>query len=80
MGEDPRPGGHGSMQVYAVIGNLSLLLGLVLLACWFVPSRPIAPSSINVIGGLILLGIGFVLRWVARRPAGEGAAAPPPAR
>ncbi|MEI7552994.1 MAG: hypothetical protein WCL24_11750 [Verrucomicrobiota bacterium] len=80
VGEDPRPGGHGSMQVYAVIGNLSILLGLVLLACWFVPSRPIAPSSINVIGGLILLGIGFVLRWVARRPDGEGAAAPPPAR
>jgi Na+/proline symporter len=57
---------RGAMQVYAVIGNLSIIIGLVLLACWFVPATRVAPSSINVIGGALLIGIGAVLRWVAR--------------
>ena len=64
--EDKRPGGHGAMQVYAVIGNLSLIIGLVLLACVFVPATRIAPASINVLGGGLLIAIGLVLHWVAR--------------
>jgi SSS family solute:Na+ symporter len=64
--EDKRPGGHGAMQVYAVIGNLSIIIGLVLLACWFVPATRIAPASINVLGGGLLVAVGLVLRWVAR--------------
>ena len=66
--EDKRPGGHGAMQVYAVIGNLSIIIGLVLLACWFVPATRIAPASINVLGGGLLVAVGLVLRWVARPP------------
>ncbi|MDB6095080.1 MAG: Na+/solute symporter [Verrucomicrobia bacterium] len=66
--EDIRPEGHGAMQVYAVIGNLSLIIGFVLLACVFVPATAIAPASINVIGGLLMVAIGFVLRWVAKPP------------
>ncbi len=76
--ELPGAAGHGELGVYAVIGNLSLLLGLVLLACWFVPSRPIAPASLNVVGGGLLIAIGLVLRWVARPtvpPAAPGAGA-----
>jgi SSS family solute:Na+ symporter len=60
---------HGAMGVYGVIGNLSIIIGLVLLACWFVPSTRVAPASINVLGGAILIGIGLVLRWVAKPPA-----------
>jgi SSS family solute:Na+ symporter len=71
--EDNRPGGHGAMQVYAVIGNLSIIIGLVLLACWLVPATRVAPASINVIGGGLLVAIGLVLRWVAKPPRGARA-------
>ena len=60
-----------------MIGNLSLIIGVVLLACWFVPATPVAPARVNVVGGAIMIAIGLVLRWVARprpvadRPAGE---------
>jgi len=67
--EIPGAGGHGAMGVYGVIGNLSIIIGLVLLACWWVPSTPIAPASINLLGGGILIGVGMVLRWVARPSA-----------
>lgn len=68
--EDKGPDGHGAMQVYGVIGNLSIVIGLVLLACWFVPASRIAPASINVIGGGLLISIGLVLRWLARPSRG----------
>ncbi|MBS0664259.1 MAG: hypothetical protein JSR48_13415 [Verrucomicrobia bacterium] len=60
------PLGHGALSVYAVIGNLSVIIGVVLLACWFVPSTPIAPASVNVVGGLIMVTIGLILRRVAK--------------
>ena len=60
---------HGAMGVYGVIGNLSIIIGLVLLACWFVPSTRVAPASINVLAGAILIGIGLGLRRVAKPPA-----------
>ena len=49
-----------------VIGSVSLLLGSVLLLCWFIPAVPSAPASINVLAGLMLLGLGALLRRVAR--------------
>ncbi|MDB6167932.1 MAG: Na+/solute symporter [Verrucomicrobia bacterium] len=66
VAEEKGPEDRGAMQVYAVIGNLSIIIGGVLLACWFVPATPIAPASINVIGGALLIAIGVVLRWVAK--------------
>ncbi|MBS0632291.1 MAG: hypothetical protein JSS11_10280 [Verrucomicrobia bacterium] len=66
--EEKGPEGHGAMAVYGVIGNLSAILGVVLLFCGFVPATAIAPAYINVIGGLLLLGIGLGLRWLARPP------------
>ncbi|MEI6105663.1 MAG: hypothetical protein WCR49_01505 [Opitutae bacterium] len=55
----------GSLAVYGVIGNLSLVLGAVLLACTFLPATAQAPASINLIAGLMLCGIGFGLRRLA---------------
>ncbi len=57
----------GSLQVYGVIGSVSLLLGVVLLGCRFIPSLPTAPASINVVAGLMLLALGAWLRRVAGR-------------
>lgn len=68
VAEEKGPEGHGAMAVYGVIGNLSLIIGLVLLACWLVPATAIAPASINVIGGALMIAIGLALRWVARPP------------
>ncbi|MEO6875199.1 MAG: hypothetical protein ABI222_10305 [Opitutaceae bacterium] len=56
----------GGLRVYGVIGSVSLLLGVVLLLCWFIPSLPTAPASINVVAGLMLLALGALLRRVAR--------------
>jgi Na+/proline symporter len=61
----------GSLQVYGVIGSVSLLLGVVLVACWFIPSLPSAPGSINVVAGILLLALGGWLRRVARRAGVE---------
>lgn len=57
----------GSLQVYGVIGSVSLLLGVVLLVCWLIPSLPSAPASINVVAGVLLLALGGWLRRVAKR-------------
>ena len=54
-----------ALAVYGVIGNLSLVLGVVLAACAFLPASATAPASINLIGGLLLLAIGFGLRRLA---------------
>lgn len=56
----------GGLGVYGVIGNLSIVIGVVLMACVFLPSTAEAPATINLIGGLILVGIGFGLRQLAR--------------
>ncbi|QYM79672.1 hypothetical protein K0B96_03365 [Horticoccus luteus] len=72
--EPAGPQGHGALGVYAVIGNISLLIGVVLLACWFVPSTEVAPATLNVVGGAILIAVGFALRWVARPTKADVAA------
>jgi hypothetical protein len=61
VAEDPAR--YGSLQEYRLIGMISLLLGVVLLGAFWVPSIPTAPSTINVLAGLLLLGIGSVLVW-----------------
>ena len=64
--EEVRPSSPAALAVYGVIGNLSIVLGVVLAACTFLPASPTAPASINLIGGLLLLAIGFGLRRLAR--------------
>ncbi len=66
--EEKGPEGHGTMAVYGVIGNLSALLGVVLLGCGLVPASRVAPAYINVIAGTVLLAIGLGLRRLARPP------------
>jgi SSS family solute:Na+ symporter len=56
----------GALAVYGVIGNLSLVLGVVLIACTFLPSTAEAPGSINLISGALLIGVGFGLRRLAK--------------
>lgn len=55
------------LAVYGVIGTISLVLGGVLILCTALPSSATAPSTHNLIAGLLLLLIGFGLRRVARR-------------
>lgn len=55
----------GSMDVYAMVGNVCFVLGAVLLGCVFVPATKVAPASINVLAAAIL----FVLDWLLRRMA-----------
>jgi hypothetical protein len=50
-----------------MIGVLSLVLGCVLLGCTLLPSSPVAPATHNAIAGLLLIGIGLLLRRVAAR-------------
>lgn len=56
----------GALAVYGVIGNLSLVLGVVLIGCAFLPSTAEAPGSINLIAGVLLIGVGFGLRRLAK--------------
>ena len=60
-GEEGKVSG-GALAVYGVIGNLSLVLGVVLMACTLLPSTAQAPASINFVGGSMLFAIGFGLR------------------
>jgi len=55
----------GGLGVYGIIGNLSIVIGAVLTACVFLPATAEAPATINLIAGLILIGIGFGLRKLA---------------
>ncbi len=55
------------LAVYGVIGNISIVLGGVLVACAALPGSPIAPASHNLVAGLLLLLIGLGLRRVAAR-------------
>lgn len=66
VAEENKPATVGGLGVYGVIGNLSIVIGAVLMACMFLPSTAEAPATINLIGGLILVGIGFGLRQLAR--------------
>jgi Na+/proline symporter len=58
---DPR-----QMQVYAMVGNVSWVLGLVLLGCIFLPATAVAPASINAVGAVLLFAIGWLLRRLAK--------------
>jgi solute:Na+ symporter, SSS family len=58
----------GSLRDFQMLALVSLLLGLVLIACVVLPSSPFAPPSINLIAGGLLFVIGGLL-WRASRPA-----------
>ena len=58
----------GGLNDYRMLSLVSILLGLVLVACVVLPSSPLAPPSINLIAGGLLFVIGALL-WRASRPA-----------
>jgi hypothetical protein len=51
-----------------MLAMVSVLLGLVLIACVVLPSSPFAPPAINLVAGGLLFIIGALL-WRASRPA-----------
>lgn len=59
---------RGALQVYGLIGHICLLLGGVLTLCTFLPGSAVAPSTINLIAGTLLLTLGLALRRFATRP------------
>lgn len=61
------PADAAALQVYGLIGSVCLILGVVLLACTFLPSTAIAPARINFIAGTILIALGFGLRKLAAK-------------
>jgi solute:Na+ symporter, SSS family len=57
----------GGLEVYGLIGTISIILGLVLVGCTALPSTPLAPATHNLIAGGLLLAIGYGLRRLAAR-------------
>lgn len=56
----------GGLRDFQMLAMVSVLLGVVLIACVVLPSSPLAPPSINVVAGLVLFLIGGLL-WRASR-------------
>ena len=58
----------GGLRDYRMLALVSVLLGVVLIACVVLPSSPLAPPIINVVAGGLLFVIGGLL-WRASCPA-----------
>lgn len=58
---------RSGLAVYGLIGVIAMLLGVVLLACTWLPTIATAPGSHNAVAGLLLLAIGFGLHRIAAR-------------
>ncbi|MEO7598799.1 MAG: hypothetical protein ABIV50_07700, partial [Opitutus sp.] len=56
-----------SLHDYQMLAVVSVLLGVVLIGCYALPSSPLAPPIINVVAGVVLFVIGGLL-WRASRP------------
>lgn len=56
----------GGLRDFQMLAMVSVLLGVVLIACVVLPSSPLAPPAINVVAGLVLFLIGGLL-WRASR-------------
>ncbi|MBI3112430.1 MAG: hypothetical protein HYZ01_12755 [Ignavibacteriales bacterium] len=54
------------LKAYRLIGTICFVFGGVLLACVFVPSTVIAPSSINVVAGVMLCLLGGAIFYYTR--------------
>jgi len=55
-----------SLKAYALIGKICLIVGLVLIACVFTPSSPIAPAWLNVVAGVMCAALGAVILYLTR--------------
>ena len=64
--EDSAEVDPAAMQVYGMVGNVCFVLAVVLLGCTFLPATEVAPASINTIGAVILVVLGWWLRRIAK--------------
>jgi Na+/proline symporter len=55
-----------SMRAYALIGRISLIVGIVLIGCVFAPSTQIAPAWLNIAAGLICTLLGAIILYLTR--------------
>jgi len=55
-----------SFGAYTLIGRICLILGVVLVACVLVPSTQLAPASLNIVGGVMLLALGATILYFSR--------------
>lgn len=55
-----------SLKAYALIGKICLIVGLVLIACVFTPSTPIAPAWLNIVAGAMCTALGAVILYLTR--------------
>lgn len=58
------------LAVYNLIGRICFVLGGVLLLCAFLPSKPVAPASLNAVAGLMLIVLGVFI-WFRTKAMGE---------
>ena len=58
-----KPVGLGA---YVLIGKVCVLMGVIMIACVFVPSTPIASSSLNVVAGVMSLLLGIAILYLTR--------------
>jgi hypothetical protein len=64
--EDSAEVDPAAMQVYGMVGNVCYVLSAVLLLCTLLPATATAPASINTIGAVILVVLGWALRRLAK--------------
>jgi len=58
-----KPVGLGA---YILIGKICVLMGIIMIACVFAPSTPIASTSLNVVAGVLSLVLGIVILYLTR--------------
>jgi Na+/proline symporter len=64
---------RGGLKFFLVLGRLCYVFGGVLLLCRFVvPSTAIVSSNLNVVAGVLLLGLGWALCRVGRPVGTQG--------
>ncbi len=56
----------GGLRDYQMLATVSVILGVVLLACVVLPSSPLASPMINVVASGLLFVIGGLLWWASR--------------
>ena len=64
--EEPGQTDPAAMQVYGMVGNVCFVLAVVLVGCTLLPATDVAPASINAIGAVILVILGWALRRLAK--------------
>jgi solute:Na+ symporter, SSS family len=61
----------GSLRVYGLVGGVSAILGVTLLVCRLLPAGGHTNPNINVVAGVILLAVGWILWRISRTATPE---------